>query len=153
MDSMLVSYRPTDDTMFELAANLRERDADEIAAASGRDPLVSIQLSVAASVWSRAFYYDGELMCIAGLALFHDGRLAAPWALSTSMLDTRPKAFVKHSRSLVRDMLATHPHLYNFVDARNTKSIRWLRSVGFTIHPAIAYGVSGLPFHPFEMRA
>lgn len=150
---MLVSYRPTDDTMIDLARNMRERDVDEIKAASGRDPLTSVRRSVEASAWSRAFFYDGDLMCIAGLAIFQDGRLAAPWALSTAMLDKRPKAFVKHSRALVRDMLATHPHLYNFVDARNTKSIRWLRSVGFTIHPAIAYGVSGLPFHPFEMRA
>lgn len=144
---------PCDHDMQLLADGMRERDVDEIAAASGRDPLSSIRRSVDASVWSRAFFLDKRLMCIAGLALFDNGRLAAPWALSTSALDEHPREFITHSRGVVSDMLAIHPHLFNFVDARNTRSIRWLRRVGFTIHPATPYGVSGLPFHPFEMRA
>lgn len=150
MDNLLALH-PTDDDILQLAQNMRERDVAEIKAASGRDPLSSVRRSVESSIWARAFFLNDRLMCIAGLALFQDGQLAAPWALSTTMLDTHAKAFVKYSRDTVREMLAIHPHLFNFVDARNTKSIRWLRGVGFTIHPAVPYGVSGLPFHPFEM--
>lgn len=149
----IIAREPTDDDIAYLARHMRARDVEEIQAASGCNPLTSVRRSVATSVWARSFFLNGQLMCIAGLALFEGGTLAAPWALSTHMLDLHPKAFVKHSREIVRDLLAIHPHLMNFVDARNTKSIRWLRGVGFTILPAIPYGASGLPFHPFAMRA
>jgi hypothetical protein len=42
--------------------------------------------------------------------------------------------------------------LENVVDARNTKSIRWLRRMGFEVLPAAPLGVEGRPFHLFVME-
>jgi len=42
--------------------------------------------------------------------------------------------------------------LYNYVDARNVKSIKWLRWLGFQLDEPAPYGVRGLPFHRFELR-
>jgi hypothetical protein len=50
-------------------------------------------------------------------------------------------------------MLKAFPHLVNFVHAKNTTSVRWLRRLGFTLHEAVPYGALGEPFHPFELRA
>jgi hypothetical protein len=50
-------------------------------------------------------------------------------------------------------MLQVFPHLINFVHAENRTSVRWLRRLGFTVHPVMPYGRLGEPFHPFEMRA
>jgi len=48
--------------------------------------------------------------------------------------------------------LAGYSHLENWVDARNTKAINWLRWLGFTVHDPVPFGVAGLPFHRFDMR-
>jgi hypothetical protein len=49
-------------------------------------------------------------------------------------------------------MLSLFPVLENMVDARNTKSIKWLKRLGFTFGPPLPHPHSGLPFYPFEMR-
>ena len=50
-------------------------------------------------------------------------------------------------------MRALFPYLFNFVDARNMKSIRWLKHLGYAVGPPVPFGVAGLPFHPFSMGA
>ena len=41
--------------------------------------------------------------------------------------------------------------MFNYVDARHTDAIRWLKWLGFTLHPATPYGPFDLPFHKFTM--
>jgi RimJ/RimL family protein N-acetyltransferase len=44
-------------------------------------------------------------------------------------------------------------HLENFVDARNARSIRWLRRLGFSIREPRRMGLSDVTFYRFEMGA
>jgi len=41
-----------------------------------------------------------------------------------------------------------YKYLYNFVDKRNTKALRWLKFIGFNIIEEIPeYGYSKIPFY------
>ena len=93
-----------------------------------------------------------------------EGRFA--WGLGSAMVlqgDAGGQSRVD-SDGFGSSTFALTGHLYNRgmggalgvkvdVDARNARAIRWLRWLGFRIHPAEAHGIQGLPFHRFEMRS
>ena len=136
-----------------IAANLRQADRDELRAACGDLPVRDIladALARSTLCWT-ATTEDGVPLCLFGVApisLMSD--TGSPWLLGTDPVYYR--AIAREGRDYVQQMLAVYPHLLNFVDARNTRSVRWLARIGFQIHPAVPYGAAGLPFHPFEMR-
>ena len=143
----------TSDDVEQLIADLREADRQELIA-SGEDPEDAIRRSVCDSVWTVAVRIDGKLAAITGLAPINGllGSQASPWMLGTPHVDKYPSVLVKVGRLYSGAMLEQYPHLLNFVDARNTRSIRWLKRLGFTIHPAHVFGGRAHPFHLFEMR-
>ena len=149
-----VEFRyPTGEDIAQLEANLRRPDQDEVRASAGT-LTGAVRASVQHSVWSLAVIINGELGCIFGLAPI-DGLLgsrAAPWMLGTPVIDRHPRVLMGHCRPYVAHMAACYPHLLNFVDERNTRSKRWLKAMGFTLHPAQPYGAQQRPFHYFEMR-
>lgn len=137
-----------------LLASLRQADRDEVEAAAG-DVEHALVDSVQCSVMLWAGEIDGELACIFGCAPLNGllGLQAAPWMLGTDLLDRHPCTLMRHCRQYIEAMQARYPCLMNFVDARNKRSVRWLRRMGFTIHNPVPYGLAQLPFHPFERRA
>jgi hypothetical protein len=46
-----------------------------------------------------------------------------------------------------------YDQLFNYVDARNLRSIAWLQHIGFQVFEPQPYGLEGLPFHRFERCA
>lgn len=138
----------------ELLRDLRQADYDEVLAASG-EVEATVRQSPEHSIWTLVGLMDGKLACVFGLAPLDGllGRRGAPWMLGTHELDRHPGVLMRRCRGYVTGMLTHYPHLLNFVDARNARSIRWLKRLGFTIHPAIPYGAAQLPFHLFEMKA
>lgn len=136
-----------------LVADMRQADIDEVTAATGGDLGQIVRDSVAASVGPRTALIDGEVACIFGVAPLAGllGDVGAPWMLGTTVLDRHPGALMRRCRGYVAEMAARYPRLVNFVDVRNTRSVRWLKRLGFVFHPAAPYGAAGLPFHRFEM--
>jgi hypothetical protein len=137
-----------------LVANMRKADIDEVTAATGR-PLDQIIIdAIRSSTWVMALDVDDELGMIFGVAPMGStlGATGAPWALGTTAVERKPRALIELGPSYCELMLASYPHLYNYVDARNKRSIRWLKWLGFEFHDAQPYGAAGLPFHKFEMR-
>jgi hypothetical protein len=137
-----------------IAANLRAADREELMASHGEcEPLDAISKAVLMSshFWTLADYEPLAVFGVTPLSLM--GGSGAPWLLGTGRVFTARSALVRDGRRYVQRMLAVYPHLYNYVDARNTRSVRWLARLGFHIHAPAPYGVAGLPFHRFEMRA
>lgn len=139
----------------ELLRNLRECDRLEVEASAGRRRVASaLQLTGRMSIWSKSAFADGELANVFGVSPqdFVQG-VGCPWMLATPVFDRHPRAVIRLCRGYIPPMLELFPHLVNYVDARNTKSIKWLAWLGFEIHPAAPYGAYKLPFHKFEMKA
>jgi len=97
---------------------------------------------------------DGKLANMFGVSPinFVQG-IGSPWMLATPEFDRHPRAVIRHCRRYIPPMLAVFPHLVNHVDARNVRSVAWLRWLGFEMHDPEPYGPYGVPFHKFEMRA
>ena len=137
-----------------LAPVMREADRREVWASSRSTPEQALRngLTISSRAWT--VFFEGEVAAMWGVApltLMSD--TGAPWLLSSAAVDRHPVTFLRHSRALVGDMQDGYAVLRNYVDARYTKCIRWLRWLGFSIEPAEPIGWDRVPFHPFERRA
>jgi hypothetical protein len=102
--------------------------------------------------WSA--FADGDLSCIIGVApVSIMSGVGSPWMLGTPVLDANSRVLVRRTPAYIARMLRAFPHLVNFVHADNATSVRWLRRLGFTLHPTEPYGARGEMFHKFELRA
>lgn len=140
-----------------VASQLRPADRDELIASAGPQvaPLDILARAVmnATQCWT-ATAQDHEPCMVFGVnPLDLLSGMGAPWALATERVFEYPGALVQSGRRYIATMSQHHPHLLNFVDARNTRSVRWLRRMGFRIHPAQPHGALRLPFHKFEIIA
>jgi hypothetical protein len=137
-----------------LYKNLREADRQECEAYGPHDIAGMIERSVRRSDPCWAALADGQLGCIIGAApLSLLGGLGSPWMLGTPVLDRHSRILMRAAPRYISVMLQAYPHLVNFVHAKNSTSVHWLRRLGFTLHAAEPYGPLGEPFHKFEMKA
>ena len=140
--------------LFELSVGLRPLDRDELVATVRGDVLSTLELSCKVSDDPVAVKApDGQLIAVFGIAptsLMSD--TAAPWLLGTHLMTSYAQPILFYARRYIAFVRERYPRLMNYVDARNEPSIRWLKSVGFTVDAQpVPYGVSGLPFHRFHM--
>lgn len=137
-----------------VAEHMREADRQEVLASSGLAHDVALQMSVEASDECFAGLVDDVPICIFGVAARSLlSETAVPWLLGTPDIESHAKPFLVQSRTVVRAWRSRYELLENRVDARNTKSIQWLRWLGFTIHDPEPHGPFDLPFHHFTMRS
>lgn len=130
-----ITYRlPTDKDIMDLAANMRQADIDELQVVCGLSPDQAVIESVKASdpELLRAYLADDQLVCIAGCSPT-DEHHARPWLLATDLLDGYYYRLQRESLGLLDLMRAKYAYLSNVVDARNTMTIEWLKSLGFTV--------------------
>lgn len=138
-----------------LADNLRAADRQELTALRG--PVVhygdalgrAVLLSSHVWVWADENNRPLAVFGAAPVSLL-DG-IGSPWLLGTEGMFEHPRTLVADGRRYLQRMQAIYSELFNYVDARNDRSIRWLKRIGFTVQPARPYGAMGLPFHRFEL--
>lgn len=143
----------TQDHVAQMLPNVRQADRDEVMASSGQrvEEILGRCVRRAEMAWSGMV--DDEVACIFGVegaSLLSE--TGYPWMIGTDLIERHAKPFLRRNRKMVGVMLERYPYLINYVDARNTKAIEWLRWLGFAILPAEPYGYARLPFHPFEMK-
>jgi hypothetical protein len=137
-----------------LTPRLRKADVDECEALFGKG---SVSHAVSSTFQHSLLRYtvrlDGVPIAMFGVAA--ESMLSGvghPWMFGTPAIYKQRRALIKEGERYIADMLRLFPKLENIVDARNTKSIAWLRRLGFEILPAEPAGASGLPFHRFVME-
>ena len=126
----------------------------ELHAAQGRPVREVIADSIAQTIEPLAAWSpDERLVAIFGVVKLGPilSPMAAPWLLGTPLLTHHTGDLVRLSRQYVAAWREHYPLLVNFVDARNTASIRYLKAVGFTLDEPAPFGHAGLPFHRFHM--
>lgn len=133
-----------------LHEKLRDSDVQEVKASHGYTPKQALELSIDKSIFSCTIEKSG---CVVGcFGVYSDnilGDSGSIWFLSSDELDKMKIRFVMNSYYFVDMCLGFYRTLTNYVDARNTKSIEWLKFLGAVIEPAMPFGVEQLSFHRF----
>lgn len=140
----------------EVAANLRAADRAELEAGGREEPLQALTEGIERSKLTWTTTFEGRVLCVGGVAplrghlLFEE--VGVPWMLGVEELFLHRRPLIAMPPTYIRRMLAAYPRLVNFVHTENHQSIRWLRRLGFTIHPAAPHGPKGALFHRFTLN-
>lgn len=149
--------KPEADDLRYIAQHLRQHDVQELRAVHGPelDLLACLETAVASSEDAFvAVTTYGEPIAVFGVApVSLLGGQGCPWMLGTDTLALYGRAIVALSREHVRRWGTKYDQLFNYVDARNLRSIAWLRHTGFMVFEPEPYGLQGEPFHRFERCA
>lgn len=145
----------TQELVNKMMGHLRACDQMECEASSGSTAEASLQYGFDASDLKWVMLYGEEpVICFGAAPYPDDPSIGVPWALATNTLENdraAKLAFARIGKIYVGKMLAKYYHLINFVDARNTKAINWLKWCGFKVDiMSTPYGVSQKPFYKFE---
>ena len=133
---MVQIITPTKEHTKDLAPRLRPEDIVEITVASPELELEEIlNLCVDTSTNSYAVV-DEEDGCVAIFGVRDmDEDSGIPWFLSCELFFSKYKRrFIKEGPEYLKKLFGSKKHLYNYVSQDNTRSQRWLQSLGFTIH-------------------
>ena len=133
---MVQIITPTKEHTKDLAPRLRPQDIIEITVASPELELEEIlNLCVETSTDSYAVV-DEDDGCVAIFGVRDmDKDSGIPWFLSCDLFFTKyKKRFIKEGPEFLKKLFGSKKHLYNYVSQDNTRSQRWLQSLGFTIH-------------------
>lgn len=137
-----------------IAANIRPEDAAEIWASSMQTPLQAMLTGLKYSDEVLVGLVNNQPVCMWGVAGdSFIGKVGIPWMVATKQLDDYAKIFIRRCRAGLLEITKNYDTLVNYVDARNVKTIRWLKYMGFKFEtPAEAGGFFKLPFYKFTMR-
>lgn len=131
--------------------DIRQADIDEIEGALQTPMRQALTEALDDHCKASKIVVDGLIVAVFGDSV-HSEEAGVPWLISTRHVERFPKAFLQVCKPEVAEMLTRHPLLVNYVDARNSAAIRWLKWLGFTFCEPEPYGPLGHPFHCFWMR-
>lgn len=139
--------KPTEDDMREIARRMRQEDRRELVGIIGDNIEAECLHCLAASDVAYICKADGVPLAAFGVVGLIWGGII--WMLATEET-AKHKIYVgKKTREGIRAFLSDYGYLYNYIDAGNKDTIRWLRWLGAKIYPAAPYGIYGLPYHKF----
>lgn len=153
----LTEYRivpATPEHARELGQTMRAGDVDEIWASGHFTPEEGLLASIKGTISPYAALADGRVICMFGtgqVSMLSDEGF--PWCLTARELPNHTRAFLRVSRRYIAHTRPKYRRLLNFVDARNTIAVRWLKWLGFEVHPAEPFGIDQIPFHKFVMES
>lgn len=134
-----------------LERNIRPSDAAEAIATFGLSPNSVVWLTRKSSDETHSGFVGGVLVCMFGVGPEDVlTGIRRPWLIGTRELDKQAGIFARRSLAMIGVFMRAYPRLVNHVDARNRRTVRWLRSLGFVIDEPEPFGALGLPFHRFS---
>jgi hypothetical protein len=148
---MLQLVQATKEHAVEIAENLRKEDIDELNASGTLWHKEAFMFCIENDypVWAAIDEEDGRVAALGGVTPSSHTYVGVPWAVATDAISKHPVGFTRIGRYLMPKMHEHYPFLANWVDARNTKHIRWLKSLGFSFGIPLPYGINGEQFFPF----
>ena len=125
----------TADDAVMLAPRLRQSDLVELAAYDGREPLVALTKSLENAKFALALRdLRGQTVSLLGVNwIWANPRAGSIWFVSDDRLDEFGLVFLEHVRLAFDDLVAGHDVVSNWIHEPNTKTVRWLRWLGFEV--------------------
>lgn len=139
------------DAMY-VAENIRDEDRAEMEATSIKGNIRdNILLNMRLSKFTYAARVGDEVLCIGGIIIDTHNQAQA-WLLTSKDVDKHWRLFSRASRSVIMKLVTGFSVVYNYVDIRYIKSIRWLAWIGFVDGPVYNMAPSGLPFVKMSLK-
>jgi hypothetical protein len=135
-----------------VAANMRPADIAEVWALGRHSPLEAIERSLNVSGERWTFLADDMPLAIFGCSETTFSAIGSPWLLGAVGVERFTRQFLELGQLYVSRWALQYHDLYNFVDARNERSIDWLGRLGFKFADPILLGPDGCSFLPFHLR-
>jgi hypothetical protein len=134
------------------AIRLRAGDLREIHAL-GETQESAFTKVLGASLWAETYMVDGEPAVIRGvIPLSLLSKTANAWLMSGEPIEAHRKSFMALTREGVERLRKEWSVLVSFVDADYTRSIAWLKWLGFALEEAQPLGPKGALFHKATLR-
>lgn len=139
------------DALEFIAENLRTADRAEIRATSGLSPEDSLMASYHLST-SSYLILDRLSTPIGAMgaapSLIED--VGIIWMLGTDGIEREALSIARQTVRYVEELHTDYPVLWNYIDARNELSMRWLDASGFSIADVLpSHGPEHRPFFQF----
>ena len=135
---------------LELAPKMRKGDRQEIMASDGATPLESLVVPFTqknAKIYTIVGTEAEGVIGMFGSSPIKEEGYGIVWLLSSEDLFKHIKQFIKWLPKWLEDMSKGYDYVYNFVDERNWKSLKWLQFLGFEPKTKIGeYGIGKMPF-------
>ena len=126
----------------------------EIAVSSGLTAYDALEKSVRMSVQSGTALANGEPMAIFGITVpTIMSSVAYPWILTSTVVDSHKKAFLRMSREWVEQKSGEYSLLTQVIDSRYISACRWAEWLGFECINTITVGNERIPFNIYELRS
>lgn len=146
--------KATVEEAINIAPRLRAEDREEIIAATGLPPELVLPLGITpnrhvfvAGVIERP---DSPEIIFGVDPVPGEPDVGVIWMVSTPVIFDYPQRFAAVSAEMISRLHEMYPFLTNFIDERNTRHIRWLKWLGFTMLRRIEkLGPRSLPFLEF----
>lgn len=133
-----------------ISKNLRQCDLAEIEAMAAVAPGEALKASLALSSHAYAVAgREGAPVAMFGAAPHPLPGVGIVWMLGTEGIRREAYSIAKATRRYFDELNAAYWMLWNFIDARNTASMRWLRWGGFKLLADRRFGPEGRLFHTF----
>ena len=135
---------------LQLAPKVRIADREEIRASDNKSPLEALVVPFSIDK-SKNYTIVGNLnegvIGMFGACPTKDPAYGVAWLISSEDLFKHTKQFMKECPYWISQMGNGYEYLYNWVDRRNWKSMKWLQFLGFEPKEEMKqYGVGKLPF-------
>jgi len=154
---MRVQFVPaTVDHIEPIAAHARAADVQELRASSGTTMEQALRAGLEVSTKAYTALLDGEPVAMFGVNPYSElSKVGVAWMLGTATLDTARgrRAVVRCAEPVLDHLRDLYPEmLFNAVDARNARAIRFLKWAGFTFLDPVPVGPDKRPFFPFYIQ-
>lgn len=137
-----------------LSTRVRVVEVDEVMASTGQHIAAVLAEGVRDADEAWSVFLGGELACIWGVTAdpaggFLGGRRGSVWLLASDAVERHAKVFWRLCRSQAPLLLDRWDALWNAIDVRHEKAVRWALRLGLPLEEPKPYGVSRLPFRRF----
>jgi hypothetical protein len=132
---------------------LRQADVDELRDGFGVSPAWGVAYSIAGSRPGFTALADGKPAVLFGVGPTLEKGAGVPWLVATPEIERHPVTFYRASRRIFPKLAERYERLVNWVDARNTLSLRWLAWLGFETEGPVPFGAGGLDFYKMSWEA
>lgn len=117
-----------------ISQHIRKQDRDEVEASSGLSPKDALMASLLHSTHAYAVTdRDGQPVAMFGAAPHPLPGVGVVWMLGTEGIRREAYSIAKATRAYFDELNAAYWLLWNYVDGRNSVSMRWLRWGGFKL--------------------